>query len=98
MGNSMRRKCVIIQDPNKSKVPMVLKPDKNRRDNVDRSAQFEAFVNLLAENGVDITGKMPGQKVVFGWVEKDHIPVVRALDEVAAINDDYAYLVQETSL
>ncbi len=66
------------------------------RDRVDRSAQFEAFKELMIANGVNITRTVPGQGYVIGWVQKEQIPVIRALDEVAVINDDYAYLVQES--
>ena len=98
MGIGMRRKCAILQDTRHSPVPLELLPTKAMhlgRDSVDRSKQFAAFVDLLRNNGVDITRTMPGQRYVFGWVERDHIPHIRALPEVAAINDDYAYLVQD---
>jgi hypothetical protein len=56
---------------------------------------FSDFLALLTANGVEVTGKVHSQGTAFGWVEQDDIPKIRNLCEVAMINDDYAYLVQD---
>lgn len=58
---------------------------------------FGDFLALLTANGVEVTGKVPSQGTAFGWVEKNDIPRIRGLCEVAMINDNYAYLVQASS-
>lgn len=91
----MRRKCAILRDYRNINVPLEKSTGRSGRDRFDNTAQFEHFKAALEANGVEITGSMQGQGYVFGWVDSDQISTVRALPEVAVINDDYPYLVQE---
>lgn len=65
--------------------------------NKNRCYWFGDFLRILTDNGVEVTGKVQSQSTAFGWVEQEDTPKIRAIPEVAMINDDYAYLVQASS-